>query len=460
MPHKNNYDFKIFVLKCFKELFPNTQFHESWHLDLILDHIEAVENFKIKRSIINMPPRSMKSFFFSIVFPAWLMGNDPSLNIIVASYSYGLSIKHSLDTRYIMSSAWYKEMFPDTIISCDQNTKIKFKTSQHGFRLAASTGSYLIGEGADVIIADDPITPMQVNSENTREKNIEWFESSLMTRLNNFKNGRVVVVMHRLHDEDLTGYLIKKDNFHWNKLIIPFLVEEKDKIYKSVNDDSLLCSLKEGDVMNPNLYCKRDVLDIKKELSTHVFNTQYQQNPNRNNKSIIKYEWFKKFKEYPDLPYKVVYSCDTSVSENGDYSVFIKIHIKNELFYIIDIIREKCDYVRLKRIAQDVFSNSQVDKIIIENKSSGEILIQELSKIINTPIIKINPSISKLHRVEKALGVLESGRVLLPEKSSWLYEFEKELCDFPNGKYDDQVDALSQFINWYKGNSESYIRSL
>ena len=160
--------------------------------------------------MINIPPRYLKSVICSVAFPAWVMGRNPTKRIIVASYSKILATKHSQDTRLIMQSKWYKKNFPRTIIAEGMNEKNKFCTTENGFRFATSTGGTLTGEGGDILIVDDPHNPMHVFKKNTRNKVINWFSSVFSSRLNNKKTGSIMIVMQRLHEEDLCGYLLNE----------------------------------------------------------------------------------------------------------------------------------------------------------------------------------------------------------------------------------------------------------
>jgi hypothetical protein len=167
----------------------------------------------------------------SVAWPAWILGNQPTARIIVASYSRLLSEKHSLDTRCVMQSGWYKKLFPEVELSKDQNTKYKFQTVQRGYRIATSVGGTLTGEGGDFIIVDDPLSSAQALSETLRKRATNWFDQTLVTRLNDRKKGVIVLVMHRLHQEDLTGYLLYKPKNIWHHICLPMISKNKEIIY-------------------------------------------------------------------------------------------------------------------------------------------------------------------------------------------------------------------------------------
>ena len=214
------HDLYSFINKVFSTINPGIKYQPNWHIDLISDYLTAVQNGEIKRLIINLPPRSLKSVCISVAWPAWLLAQDPTKRILAASYSQTLSVKHSLDCRFILSSEWYKQMFPKTTLSKNHNLKSKFLTSLNGFRFATSVGGSVIGEGGDYLILDDPHNPFHVNSPKLRTKVIDWFEQTFLTRLNDKSRGAVIIVMQRLHAEDLTAHLLQ-NNQTWELLKIP-----------------------------------------------------------------------------------------------------------------------------------------------------------------------------------------------------------------------------------------------
>jgi len=232
-------DLASFTSKVFDYLTPGTKFHHSWYIDCICQHLTSIlprfgtldfisnsqlasacidnandagrheqtkgQFYKTQqhstaggRLIINIPPRHLKSIIVSVAWPAWLLGKWPNKKIIVASYCQNLSTKHSLDCRNVMQSSWYQQTFTKTRICRGQNTKNKYVTSEFGFRLATSIGAYVTGEGGDILIVDDPHNPASIEHQKIRNKAINWFENTFLTRLNDQQNGSVVVVMQRL----------------------------------------------------------------------------------------------------------------------------------------------------------------------------------------------------------------------------------------------------------------------
>lgn len=209
---RNN--FNLFLTRAFLHLRPGETFKPNWHIDVISEYLMACKNKQIKRLIINIPPRMMKSLCISVAFPAWLMGNDPSKSIICASYAQSLANQHSLDCRALIESEWFQAAFPGCKLAKDQNEKSKYMTTKRGMRFATSVGGTLTGAGGSFIIVDDPLNPSQAASDAERDTANSWMSSTVPSRLNNQEDDIIIVVMQRLHEDDVTGHLLDKGG--WN----------------------------------------------------------------------------------------------------------------------------------------------------------------------------------------------------------------------------------------------------
>lgn len=212
-------DFPTFIGKTLATVNPAATYLPNWHIDLIAEYLEAARRGDITRLIINMPPRALKSICVSVAWPAWLLGHDPRNRIMAASYSQSLSLKHSLDCRLVVGSSWYRRVFPGVALSGDQNEKHKFMTTRRGFRYATSVGGTTTGEGGNFLIIDDPLSPMQAMSAAGRSEANHWFDHTFASRLDDKKKGVIVLVMQRLHADDLTGHLLAKGG--WRQLCLP-----------------------------------------------------------------------------------------------------------------------------------------------------------------------------------------------------------------------------------------------
>ena len=202
-------DFVSFVRKAFHVLNPSAIFHMNWHICAIAHHLEQVRLGKIRRLIITVPPRSLKSIMCSVAFPAFVLGHDPTKRLIVASYSADLAIKHGNDFRKIVNSGEYHGIFPGMRISAMKDTQTEVVTTLNGFRLAISVDGTLTGRGGDIIVIDDPIAALPALSQKPREHVVDWYFNTLLSRLDDKQNGAIVLVMQRLHEDDLAGVLLR-----------------------------------------------------------------------------------------------------------------------------------------------------------------------------------------------------------------------------------------------------------
>lgn len=282
-------DFSLFLRRVVQTVAPGVAYAHNWHIDAIAAHLQACAQGDITRLIINLPPRMLKSTTVSVAWPAWLLGQDARARLMVASYAQSLATKHSTDCRVVLQSPWYRRAFPHTLLSDDQNEKDKFVTKARGHRLAVSVGGAAIGEGGNILIVDDPINPLQAGHRTQRDAVNAWFDHSFATRLDDKQRGAIVLVMQRLHAEDLSGYLLEKGG--WEHLCLP-AVEERKRVIACGN---FSYTRQVGEV----LHAAREPLPIlertKKELGSANFSAQYQQMPVRQSGSIVKREWFPRF---------------------------------------------------------------------------------------------------------------------------------------------------------------------
>lgn len=282
-------DFCSFLRMVVATVSPGVKYQHNWHIEAIEAHLHACARGEIRKLIINMPPRMLKSITVSVAWPAWLLGQDAKTRIMVASYAQSLSVKHSLDTRLVMQSPWYRDIFPDTQLAHDQNEKDKFVTTKRGHRIATSVGGAATGEGGNILIVDDPLNPLQAKQRSMREAANQWFDHTFATRLDDKRNGAMVVVMQRLHAEDLSGYLLKKQG--WTLLSLPAIAPVDSEIacrgFRYVRKQSEVLHAAREDV--------HMLEEMKRELGSANFNAQYQQAPLGEDEGMIKLSWFGRY---------------------------------------------------------------------------------------------------------------------------------------------------------------------
>ena len=442
-------DLSSFIHKAFMTVASGEEYLPNWHIEAIAYHLECCFRGDMKRLIITMPPRYLKSISASVAFPAWVLGHDPSRKIICASYAQSLAEKLSLDTRTIMESDWYRLCFPAAWLDNKKNTQAEFTTSKQGFRLATSVGGSLTGRGGNLIIIDDPHKADEVNSDTKREAVITWFRNTLLSRLDNKQKDVIIVIQQRLHENDLAGYLLETGQ--WIHLNLAAIAEQDENILIGDNHYHLR---KQGDVLHP----ERESLDLleqmKSTMGSQNFAAQYQQRPTPAGGDIVKLEWFKTYAKKPQQRSgdPIVQSWDTAckAGELNDWSVCTTWLIQDNRFYLLDVVRERLEYPALRSRIVASAEQWQTDIVLIEAMNAGLSLIQELRANTSLNIVPITPKDDKATRMMAESPAIESGRVLIPSEAVWLADFQHEMVHFPNSKHDDQVDSLSQFLCWAK----------
>jgi predicted phage terminase large subunit-like protein len=442
-------DFVSFVAWTFKVLNPHETFQYSWHLEVIAQEVAALARGETKRLILNVPPRSLKSLICSVALPAFLLGHNPGCKIIAVSYAASLAETFSRQTRTILQHPLYRALFPATRLA-DKQSAQTLTTTAGGARIATSIEGSITGMGADVIIVDDPQQPSQVPSEAERARLAQVLDGSLHSRLNSKAEGRILLVMQRLHEEDAVGHLEGKGT--WRKLSLPAIAEE-DEIHVIVTPWGRRPVVrKAGEVLHPEREPMTVLDELRAAMGPVAFAAQYQQRPTPEGGASIKAEWFKTYTD-ADAPKEfdtVWTSWDTAnkPTELADYSVGITMGAVGKRIYILDVVRRKLAYPELKRLIIERYELFQPDKVLIENHGSGIALLQELGEEIGYRAEAIQPKGDKRMRLEGVTGYVEAGMVFLPAEAHWKADFLHELVMFPNGRHDDQVDALSQALDW------------
>ncbi len=441
-----------FIARTFYELNPETEFKPNWHIEVIADELERCWRGETTRLVINVPPRSLKSQAASVAFPAWLLGQNPSAQIICASYAQELANKHAMDCRSVLASDFYRAIFP-TRLSSQRQAVQEFMTTRKGVRLATSVGGVLTGRGAEFIIIDDPLKPDEALSEVQRNSVNEWYDHTLYSRLNDKRTGRIIVIMQRLHEDDLVGHVLGQSD-KWKILRFPAIAEEDE----SYTIQTLLGRRRFHRRTGEALHQDREPLEILQHIretqGEYNFAGQYQQAPAPLGGGMTKAGWFKSYTQN-DLPPKfemVFQSWDTAnkPSELSDYSVCTTWGVKQKNLYLLHVLRKRMDYPDLKRAVREQAQAFNPQTILIEDKASGTQLIQELIHEGVHCIQRYEPKIDKIMRLHAVSSTMENGFVYLPEKSEWLPEYLHELTTFPKGKHDDQVDSTSQALDWIR----------
>ena len=332
----------------------------------------------------------------------------------------------------------------------------EFVTTAQGFRMSTSVGGVLTGRGADVIILDDPLKPEEALSETRRNAVNDWYDNTLLTRLNNKQTGVIIIVMQRLHQDDLVGHVMAQEN--WEVLSFPAIAEE-DEIY--VIDSPMgrhRWQRKAGEALQPERESLPILATIRQTMGEYNFASQYQQNPMPVGGAIVKTEWLRYY-EPSELPSRFpirLQSWDTAnkSGELNDYSVCTTWGATWDMYYLLSVFRRRLNYPDLKRAVLEQARLHHAHIVLIEDKASGTQLIQDLKfdGLFGIRAYEAPKGSDKTLRLYAQTAEFESGHVLLPRSAPWLDAYVRELTSFPGSKYDDQVDSTTQALDDLKTN--------
>jgi predicted phage terminase large subunit-like protein len=447
-------DLMSFIEKGFYELNPQTRFSSSPHIEVLASRLEECRRGKIKRLVVNLPPRSLKSLAVSVAFPGWVLGHDPAAQIICASYGQDLADKHARDCRTLMLSSSYRSLFPRTRLSPYKQSTNEFTTTMQGFRMSTSVGGVLTGRGADFIILDDPLKPDEAMSETRRKAVNNWYDNSLLSRLNNKQTGCIILVMQRLHQDDLVGHVLEQEQ--WDVVSFPAIAGEDENFVIESPWGRSWFRRKQGDVLQPDRESKVTLMNIRRTLGEYHFESQYQQNPMPVGGAIVKADWVRYY-EPGDLPQRfsyIVQSWDTANKSGqlNDYSVCTTWGWRPKAYYLLSVFRKRLNYPDLRMAVKEQAARHGPAHIVIEDRASGTQLLQDLRADGVLGLKPYEPATNgdKVMRLYAQTAEFEGGFVRLPKSASWLDDFLRELLTFPGSKYDDQVDSTTQALEFFK----------
>lgn len=440
--------FPLFLMRVFGDLHVTAPPLEmAWYLQAICQALTDAAERPGARLVITVPPRHLKSVAASVAFPAWLLGRDPTLRIMVATYSQDLARLHASQSRQIMQSDWYRKLFPRVRIADDGNRMLEIVTSERGGRKAVSVGGTVTGFGADVIIVDDCLKAEDARSEAKREEAKAWYSGTLATRLNNPGGGAIISISQRLHEDDLPAHLLERGFAH---LCLPAIAERDETIaigpgvqhYRRV-----------GDMLGRPGMTREKLEAERRNLGPQVFSAQFQQNPVAPEGNLIRMEWFGSYDEplARDSYYRVVQSWDTGLSDEptADYSVCTTWGYLDRRWHLLDVLRRQLAYPNLKQAVLRQHRTWKPDLVLIEDAGTGKALWQELRGGDTLRPVMWSVTEDKETRLIGVTGQLAEGLCVLPREAPWLDTFRQELKAFPHGRKDDQVDSMTQFLQYY-----------
>jgi predicted phage terminase large subunit-like protein len=435
-------DLMAFTEFAFGVVRPNTPFKPNWHLEVLAHKLSQVASGEVKRLIVTMPPRNLKSLFASVALPAWFLGHNPSERVVAVSYSDQLARTHANDFRRLVNDPIYQATFPTMRLARD--TEKEIVTTMQGKRYTTSIEGTLTGLGGNLVIIDDPLKQDDAHSEAVRKRTIEWYRSTLL-RPDDKQVARILLVMQRVHQDDLAGYLEEQGGFEI--LNLPAIATQTETYQLGAGRTYLR---QQGELLHPSHEPESVLLELKREMGPIAFSAQYQQSPTPPGGTIIKRKWLASYDQAP--PYErgdhIIMSWDIALSEQekGDYSACVVLLRRKEVFFVLEAIRGRWRFDDLRRKILDVKRRYGAGTLLIEDSSISKGLIQSLEES-SINVTKYVPESDKRDRVIAQSDLFAGGSVRLPKKAPWLEDFTAELLAFP-GRHDDQVDALTQGLAW------------
>lgn len=438
-------DFPLFVEWAFSDLYPGQTLAANWHLEVLAELARQIVEGERRRLMVALPPRSLKSFIFSVCLPAYLLGRNPGTRIICASYGAELARQHSADCRKIMMANWYALVFPNTSISPSKSTESYFETSSNGSRRAVSAEGSVTGLGGDVIIADDLVSANDAHNLKVHQERTDWFFRSLLTRLNVPNKGIVIVIGQRLHVEDPMTNIAR--NFKMDVLAIPAIAQD-DRTFDLGGGRSH--TFKAGEVLHEALLDHEGLDARRRSMGSADFGAQYLQDPLPDSGGALDFSMHKRF-ETPPKDLLIFHSWDVARTPGGgDYTVGVKFGYANDKYFLLDVYRVQFDFTQVVRFIKHKMTADKPAWSIIETADgSGDAVHRTLTHEYGvTNIARYHPKKSKADRFYQIVPMIEAGDVLIPTSAPWLPSYRNEFMAFPDNAagHDDQLDAVSQFL--------------
>jgi predicted phage terminase large subunit-like protein len=420
-----------------KRIWPS--FIEGRHHKIYADKLQQVADGKIKRLIVNMPPRHTKSEFASYLFPSWLMGRRPDLKIIQATHTAELAVGFGRKVKNLIDSEDFRDIFPEVKLAADAKASGRWSTNKGGEYYAVGVGGALAGRGADLLIIDDPVSEQDALSPTALDSIYEWYTSGPRQRLQ--PGGSIIVVMTRWGIKDLTARVLQKQAQggadKWEVVEFPAIFPDTDN------------------VLWPEYWSREELEGVKASIPVGKWNAQYMQNPTAEEGAIIKREWWNVWNpNNPPACSYIIQSYDTAFTKNerSDFSaittwgIFTPVEGEGDAIILLDAEKGRWDFPELKQKAMELSEAYEPDMILIEQKASGTPLTQELRRM-GVPVTPFTPSkgSDKFARMNACAPVFESGMVWRPD-ANFAEEVVEECASFPHGDHDDLADSMTQAI--------------
>lgn len=437
---------------------PGTPFVDNWHIGAICEHLEAVKMGQIKRLLINMPFRMLKSTIVSQSFPAWEWVDAPHIQYLTASYAKDVATRDAVDSRRIIESYEYQTAWGDKFeMTSDQNVKSRYENDKRGSRIITSTDAAGTGFGGNRIIIDDPVSAKEADSEVSRAAAIEWYKGTASTRLNNPKEDAIIATHQRLHVNDLTGYILAEEN-GWEHLVLPMRFDRT--LAKTTSLGFKDPRTQEGELLSPKRLDEATVTEMEHRMGSYHTAAQLQQNPASREGSIFQVKYWNFYHVPPSQQAQsmdeIIWSWDMTFKDT-DGSDFVAGHCigrKGADKYLLHRVNAQLSFTKSKTSLANErqrFLNKTI-AILVEDKANGPAIIDALKESIPA-LTPITPQGGKIARAYAIQPQHEAGNFYLPSPTmpgfEWVNKFVDTFASFPGVPNDDDIDAWTQGVHWF-----------
>lgn len=443
-------DLLSYVSSAWSILEPMQAFVAGRHTEAICEYLMAVERGQIRRLIINIPPRAGKSIITSVLWPTWCWTRDSgTTKWLHWSYAMDLSQRDSIQRKTVVSSPWYQRNWGDHVQLADNPVRQdRFHLTGRGFSLIVSEKGGT-GEGGDYVVVDDPHSVSQAMSDAERARGVRFVRQTLFSRLNNRETGRMVIIMQRLHEEDVTGSLLEAGG--WDHLCLESIAEKKTIIDLPISGKRIL--REEGDVLDP-VRMPRQALDrLKQDIGAFAFAGQYQQQPAPSEGGLFPRKNWNYYESLPSFDRKLI-SVDASFKDfaTSDYVSIQAWGFLGPRSYLLDKLTDHLGFEATLEAIKGMAHRWKIRDLLIEDKANGSAILESLKKQLRFTVIAVNPHGGKVARAYAISPEHAAGNILLP-RAEWAQELVEQAAKFPNAAHDDDVDAMTQAINWARQHS-------
>jgi predicted phage terminase large subunit-like protein len=442
-----------FVEQAWPILEPGKPYLDNWHIGYIVEHLEAITRGDLTRLLITMPPRYMKSLLVSVLWPVWEWIRYPERRWMFVSHAEALATKLAVDRRLVLRSPWFGQRYGSRVrLMTGQNEKLEFRNDRRGVMLATSIGSSVIGKGGDRIVIDDPQDPHQVDHVHARDSAREAVSHIIGTRLDDKRQGAIVVVMQRLHSQDVAALCL---DHGFTPLSLPALADARTVITFPWSGRAYVREI--GDPLWAAREDAEALATQRRVLGEYAFLAQFQQQPTPRGGVIFKREWWPFFDEAPECE-EIWQSWDLAFkgTATSDYVVGLVVGRVGEIYYILDRFKAQVAFNDTCQAIQRMRARyPKTNTVLVEEAANGAAVVDALRGTV-PGLIAVQPEGGKFARASAVLPLVEAGQVRLPNPMNeagrlirdraWVDDFLATLGAFPNGEHDDDVDALSQLL--------------